>query len=319
MRRLTGCLIQTLCLAVLLSRVATAGLEVGSIHIYGPGEVLDFCSSSGDLTRITFPGSREWVMLGNWEDYHPMPVEQVTDAVRAVTFPMESMEMHVLVLPAPRLALPNSSAEGDVVFLSPGRIPYPEEHVHYTVAHEIGHVVHHLLMPDHCEELWRAYADLRMVEYADPASPQPHASHLHEIFAEDFRVLFGGEMARCGGEVENHDIIPPDDVEGLKDFFLSLVDRQTGEGRLAAYPNPFESSMVLKWAGSDQDKSLTEAAVIDVLGRTVRMIRPSGGDGASIVWDGNDSQGRPVAPGVYMVAARTAYGLYVRKVVKTLR
>jgi len=319
MRRPAGCLIQTLCLALLLTQGAIAGLEVGSIHIYGPGEVLDFCSRSGDLTRITFPGSHGWVMLGSWEDYHPMPVKQVADAVRAVAFPVESMEMHLLILPAPRQELPNSSAEGDVIFLSPGRIPYPEEHVHYTVTHEIGHVVHHLLMPDYREDLWREYADLRMVEYTDPASPQPHSSRLHEIFAEDFRVLFGGEMARCGGEVENHDITRPDDVAGLRDFFLSLVDRPAGKNQLVAYPNPFESSMVLKWTGSDQDDGLGEVAVVDVRGRTVRMIGPTDGDRTRIVWDGNDSQGRPVAPGVYMVTVRAADRLHIRKVIKTLR
>jgi hypothetical protein len=319
MRTLARCLIKIICLILLLSRVVTAGQEVGSVHIYGPGEVLEYCSSSGDLTRITFPGSRGWVMLAGWEDYHPMPVERVTDAVSAVTFPLGSMEIHLLILPAPRLGLPNSSAEGDVIFLSPGRIPYPEEHVHYTVAHEIGHVVHHLLMPDYREDLWRAYADLRMVEYSDPASLYPHNARLHEIFAEDFRVRFGGEMARCGGEVENHNITPPEDIEGLRDFFLSLVDQQAGKNQLLAYPNPFESSMVLRWAGSDQDSGLREVAVVDVRGRTVRMIRPSDTDRTRIVWDGNDSQGRSVAPGVYIVAARTASGLHIHKVVKALR
>jgi hypothetical protein len=319
MKRLTAGLSQVLCLALLLAPGAAAETVVGGIHILGPGEVTDFCSESGGLTRLAFPGSRSWVMLGAWEDYHPMSVEQVVSAVSAVTFPMECLEVYVLILPGPRLDLPNSSCEGDVVFLSPGRVPYPEEHVHYTVTHELGHAVHHLLMPDSREDLWRAYAELRMVEYSGPASPGPHASRLHEIFAEDFRVLFGGEISQCGGEVENRDIAPPDEVEGLREFFLSLADRQTAPGQVIAYPNPFESDLVLRWAGRDQDGGLDEVSVVDVRGRTVRVIRPSCGDRMRVVWDGRDSRGRTVAPGVYVISARTGDGLETRKVVKTLR
>jgi len=319
MAKLTGGMLQGLCMVLLLASGLAADTLVGGIHIYGPDEVLGFCSPSGDVTQMAFPGARSWVLLGGWEDYHAMPTEQVVEAAEDVTFPMDCLRVHVLILPGPRLGLPNSSSEGDVVFLSPGRVPYREEHVHYTVTHEIGHVVHHLLMPDYREDLWRTYAELRMVEYSDPASSQPHASRLHEIFAEDFRVLFGGEISRFGGEVENHDIARPDEVEGLRDFFLSLVDGHAADGRIVAYPNPFESNMVLRLAGSGQDAGLSEVAVVDVLGRTVRVIRPSYGDRLRVVWDGRDDQGRVVAPGVYMVTARTAEGLHIHKVVKALR
>jgi hypothetical protein len=59
--------------------------------------------------------------------------------------------------------------------------------------------------------------------------------------------------------------------------------------------------------------------VFDVSGRVVRVIRPGAGDRTRVVWDGDDSRGRPVAPGVYMVAARSAQGVYIHKVVKALR
>jgi hypothetical protein len=319
MAKLTGGLFLSICTVLVFTSGPAAETVVGDIHIYGPDEVLDFCSPSGGETRMTFPGARSWVLLDGWEDYHAMPAEQVVGAAEAVTFPMDWLRVNVLILPGPRLGLPNSSSEGDVVFLSPGRVPYREEHVHYTLTHEIGHVVHHLLMPDYREDLWRAYAEIRMVEYSDPASLQPHASRLHEIFAEDFRVLFGGEISRCGGEVENHDIARPDEVEGLRDFFLSLVDGHGADGRIVAYPNPFESNMVVRLAGSHEDAGLSEVAVVDVLGRTVRVIRPSYGDRLRVVWDGRDTQGRVVAPGVYMVTARTAEGLHIHKVVKALR
>ena len=319
MTRFNGCLLRVLCLALLLATGAAAETVVSGIHIYGHGEVLGFCRESAGLTRLAFPGSRSWVMPGAWEGYHPMPVDEVVSAARAVTFPLDCLRLHVLILPGPRLELPNSSCEGDVIFLSPGRVPYPTEHVHYTVTHEIGHAVHHLLMPDSREDLWRAYAELRMVEYCDPALPQPHALHLHEIFAEDFRVLFGGEISRCGGEVENHDIVRPDEVEGLREFFLSLVDRQAAGARIVAYPNPFESDLVLRWAGLAQGSGLGEVVVVDVRGRTVRVIGPFQGDPRRVVWDGKDDWGRTVAPGVYMIMAGTEEGLETHKVVKAMR
>jgi hypothetical protein len=77
--------------------------------------------------------------------------------------------------------------------------------------------------------------------------------------------------------------------------------------------------MVLRWAGPEEDVGLSEVAVVDVCGRTVRVIRPSSGDRTRVVWDGRDSRGQVVAPGVYLVAARTAHNLYIHKVVKTPR
>jgi hypothetical protein len=53
-------------------------------------------------------------------------------------------------------------------------------------------------------------------------------------------------------------------------------------------PNPFSTSVTLQGPGP--------AAVYDGAGRLVRALP---GDGA-VVWDGRDSRGRPVRPGVYL-------------------
>ena len=99
-------------------------------------------------------------------------------------------------------------------------------------------------MPGSRQDLWRAYAGLRGLDASDAGLSRDHASRLTEIFAEDFRVLFGGDIARCGGEIENHDITSPEDVEGLREFMLSLLDVWAGVVRFSVYPNPFESSVV---------------------------------------------------------------------------
>jgi hypothetical protein len=186
-----------------------------------------------------------------------------------------------------------------VIFLSPGRVGYPEQHVHYIVAHEVGHVVQHLLMPDSRDDLWARYAALRGLDLKDAASHASHASRPAEVFAEDFRVLFGGEMARCGGNVENHDLEAPEEVSGLRDFMLSLVGEWEGRIRVSAYPNPFTSEVVFEaFTLSDRGKPL-EVTVFDARGREIRSLgRPQGGS-VFLVWDGRDEGRRQVAPGVY--------------------
>lgn len=309
-----------LCTVVAINVCASAAeVRIGSIRVYPPEEVLGFCQERGGVTYIHFPGARRWKMEGGQDTYHAMSVEDVVDALRAIEFPVEAIDMHILVLPVPRSDQPNSSAEGNVVFLSPGRVPYQTEHIHYTVTHEIGHVVHYLFMPDSRYDLWRAYADLRGVDYSAGLADADHAYRLHEIFAEDFRVLFGGDIARFGGRVENHEITPPEEVEGLDEFFLSLLDGWTGGVRLYAYPNPFETTVILRGIGFDEGIDFGAVSVSDVAGRMIRLLGTRDAQGHEVVWDGRNGQGQPVGPGVYLITARTDDGLHTWKVAKVAR
>jgi hypothetical protein len=247
-----------------------------------------------------------------------MQLETVAEAVCGVDYPSDGIDIDILILPVPREDLPNSSAEGRVIFLSPGRVPYPVEHIHYTVVHEIGHVIHHTLMPSARTDLWQAYADLRGLPSAQIDPGASHASRISEIFAEDFRVLFGGSKARCGGEVENHDLVSPETVDGLREFMLSLPREWEGRISLSASPNPFETSIVLRAFSLDKPVMFDALEIYDVRGRMLRRFTPSHGS-REIVWDGRDSRDKPVAPGMYMLSVRAGEGHHVYKVLKVSR
>lgn len=233
----------------------------------------------------------------------------------AISYPGDLIEAAILVLPWPRRDIPQSSAEGTVVFLSPGRIEYPTEHVHYTVAHEMGHVVHHMVMPDWREDLWMEYACLRGV---DPTggNAAAHASRIHEMFAEDFRALFGGTLSQCGSGVENHDLVSPDQVAGLREFFLSLPERWKDTARICVEPNPFSDRLAIRVFSLAENTRIDQAKIYDVGGRLVAVVAPSGDSGGEVAWDGRNSDGLPAAPGAYFAAVTWAAKTHIIKVIR---
>jgi len=309
-------------LAIFLAATNPLGAEVltiGNVRIHTAEDVEGYCRRSGGETYLCFPGTRDWKLSGV-EPFqgHPMQLETVAEAVCGLAYPIDGIDIDILILPVPRQDLPNSSAEGRVVFLSPGRVPYPVEHVHYTVVHEIGHVIHHVLMPSSRMDLWQAYAGLRDLPSAEIDPGVSHASRISEIFAEDFRVLFGGSKARCGGEVENHDLAPPETVDGLREFMLSLPREWEGRISLSASPNPFESSIVLRAFSLDQPVMFDALEIYDVRGRMLRRFVPAHGS-REIVWDGRDRTGKSVAPGMYMLSVASGGERHVYKVLKVSR
>lgn len=288
----------------------------GGVKVVSGTDVEAYLETRGGVTYISLPGTRQWALAGSQDDYHAMPAGRVEEAIRAIQYPIRDLEIHVVILPVPRQEVPESSAEGRVVFLSPGRVEYPEEHVHYIVAHEIGHVVQHLLMPDSRGDLWERFAALRGFDLESGATCTDHACRPAEIFAEDFRVLFGGDMARCGGNVENHDLEGPDEVLGLKEFMLSLLGEWDDCVRISAYPNPFTSEVVFEaFTLGEQDRPL-KVTVFDALGRKIRDLgRPEEGS-VFLVWDGRDEGDRMVAPGVYFAHISAGEDSRIRKLVR---
>jgi hypothetical protein len=291
-------------------------LTIGNVRIHTAADVASYCRHSGGETYLCFPGTRDWKLSGTAPlQAHPMPLEAVAEAVCGVDYPMEGIDIDILILAVPRQDLPNSSAEGRVVFLSPGRVPYPVDHVHYTVVHEIGHIIHHALMPASRSDLWQAFADLRGLPSAEVVPGASHAARITEIFAEDFRVLFGGSRARCGGEVENHDLASPESVDGLREFMLSLPGEWQGRLALTASPNPFESSIVLRAFSLDEPVMFGGLEIYDVRGRMLRRFTPAQG-AREIVWDGRDEAGGLVAPGMYLLSVKAGSNRQVYKVLK---
>jgi hypothetical protein len=286
----------------------------GGVEVFSGADLDSYLKTQDGVTYIVFPGTQPWPLVGSGDDYCAMPAAAVGEALRAIQYPIGDLAIQVVILPVPRCRLPESSAEGRVVFLSPGRIEYPVEHIHYIVAHEVGHVVQHLLMPDSREDLWQRFEALRGLDSVD--GDAAHAYRPSEIFAEDFRVLFGGDVARCGGAVENHDLVRPEEVPGLREFMLSLVTEWNDRVRIDAYPNPFTADIVLEAFSLGSEGRPLTVTVFDAAGRRLRRL-PTPQDGSTyVVWDGRDDDGRVVAPGVYFARIHAGEEVGIRKLIR---
>jgi hypothetical protein len=295
----------------------SASEQVGRISVYSAGETAGLVLSEGGRSYLDFPGAPRYELMESGSEWHPMPLEEVVAAIEEIDFPVGDLSIDIIILHVPRVNLVESSAEGSVVFLTPGRVAYPTEHIHYTVVHEIGHAVHRALMPDSARRLWRRYAGMRGFDLNGGGPDIPHAQRPHEIFAEDFRALFGGGLASFGGRVENHDLAPPDQVGGLRDFFLSLAGRGASGADVVILPNPSVSEVVVRGTPADCQGCLYGVRVFDIRGRLVRDLSRASGT-AEVTWDGRDAQGARVAPGAYVITGRVGEAAFSRKVVRIL-
>ena len=147
-------------------------------------------------------------------------------ALEEVRFPVEAAGKYKIYFLAYKLrnsfsTLALSFKDGSaVVFGNYGTLP--QEKIHQLAVHELGHQIDFRLMT---EEKWQEYKKMRGIE--DQAvfnnSAVEHKNRPQEIFAEDFRLLFGGEKARIA-EHQNRDIKCPGEVSELAEFFLSLAE-----------------------------------------------------------------------------------------------
>ena len=299
-----------LALIVLLPAPGQAELTLSThARILEPSDLDPYLQWIGDELWLDLPGGGRW-QLDSGQDVYPcesaFAAEAWASVDRAFT---SSIEVSIVVLPYPRVALPISSAEDGVIFLSPGVAPYTRRQIHFLLAHEMGHLVHRAYM-DHDPDRWLAYRRLRNIEdltvYHDWAE---HANRPRELFAEDFRYLFGGADANYSGSIENAALPLPDAVEGLRSFFLTLVGGDLGSvepGRgapsIIVSPVPTRGRVTLQvLAPAGGDEGVGRLAIFDARGRLVRMvgrIRFSEG-GVRLEWDGRAGSGQPVATGVY--------------------
>lgn len=184
-------------------------------------------------------------------EFFPMSEELVMHALGEIGIDGQKFDMHidVYILPMPRLYNMTSTSAGCRIFLSPGVWEISPQTVASVVTHEFGHCFQKAYLPAEDTEGWTEYLDIRGL-LNDPvyAESSIHMNRPSEIFAEDFRVLFGGELAVYPGTIENPDLDYPSEVAGLRDFMVSLtgtveqVDIPTGGEAIVSvgnYPNPF--------------------------------------------------------------------------------
>src|SRR5262249_44059100 len=152
----------------------------------------------------------------------------------------------------------------------------------------LGHVVQYRWMPD-SDERWSDYRNRRGIEDATTYSAASvHADRPHEIFAEDFRALFGGALATYSGSIENARLQPPAAVAGLDGFFRALVSNAPIASRLVV-ANPAHGAVTFALA-----QGVTAPIdLFDVGGRRIATLAATA-SGAQTVWrwSGVDAGGR---------------------------
>ncbi len=301
-------------LAVTAVLAASAAAEV---TVHAPGEVLaSWTQRNGDALVFSSPEGQRWDLVTDIDDpaiankgagsFYPVDSTTVRAAIEAITYPTSAVDVDIFILPYPRRDLLPSSAGDHCIYLSPGVGPMLPEQVHALVAHEFGHVVQHALFPDGSTGAWASYRDLRGIfSTAVYNESAVHKNRPHEIFAEDFRYLFGGALANYSGSIENPDIALPDRVPGLRDFYLALngtaATLQDFPVRrdLRLYPNPTAAGVQVAFADPLPAAGPLTLSVFDVSGRLVALRRD--GSASDLRWDGRGSDGLPAAPGVYYV------------------
>lgn len=269
--------------------------------------------------------------------FHSMNTTDVEDALRGLEFPLDGQNFDVYILPLPRKSELGSSSSGRAVFLSPGVLEYSAREIHFVTSHEAGHLVQSAWMPDGNEVLWARYRELRQISNTEVyCAGATHPNRPHEIFAEDFRFLFGDKEARYTGGIENTGLERPDNRPAIRQFFLALrADRARASARMAALasqPNPFVSSTVLTFtigmaSGSDAAAAsalLEGAAGVPVTlevfssdGRLVRKLleRQQLAGEFQVRFDGRDGGGHPLQAGVYFARLRAGNSITSRKLV----
>jgi hypothetical protein len=302
-----------------------------------------FCSWSDGRLFFQAANGERWELITSVDEpeitnhgdgrFHPLDESVVAAAISGISYPISKIDVDVYILPYPRRGSLKSSAGNGAIYLSPGTREYSDQTAHALVAHELGHQVHRVYLPDGDGAGWDTYARLRGF-HGDPrySSDAAHAYRPREVFAEDFRALFGSDLARQGQSLENPDLVWPSMVTGLADYLQQLSARYLDSSLLAAYPNPFRTrvrvevdlgraglgtpSPVIVLSG-DQAGALSGSAslsnlwwvsIFDARGRLTKTVPLSldASGKAFFEWDGNDSRGRRVPRGVFF--ARLSQG-----------
>jgi len=290
-----------------------ASARVIGIQIHDAQETLTrFCVTDGSGTLwLQLPGGARFELVTSTADpaiansgdgsFHPFDVEQVRAALDDVRFPLDGLDADIFLLPYPRRSELNSAAGPGVILLAPGVTPLSPEHQHAEFTHELGHVVQYQWFPD-SDPRWTQYREERGIEdVASFNASSPHADRPHEIFAEDFRSLFGGPLANYSGSIENARLAQPAAVGGLQNFLLSLPSESALSGLRLVGANPARGSVVFAAAGV----SRATLDLFDVSGRRLASLNPSSlGGEARWSWNGLDLRGVRVAAGVVLARVR---------------
>lgn len=271
--------------------------------------VLRFTSGGGTTVRmVVSPDPAEILNPAYDGRLHPFGRDQVEEALRGMNpLPGNELSVRVYCLPGLPIDVGASFCVGDEVFLSPALASPPTEIVASTVAHELGHAVHHLRLPEDPSRGWELYRRLRGLRPEIHHEGAAHRDRPREIFAEDFRRLFGGTRADYSGSHENHDLIDPARVPGLREFFEGVFSGAYSDrrplARVSNHPNPFNPRTTIVVGLRPEQVILGSSVRVDVFDVRGRLVRSLGewpvAETLRVRWDGTDDRGRRIASGRY--------------------
>lgn len=315
-----GCVLTA---AVACANELPAASSLTGLVIHGPEVTLrDYCRVEDGRLWLCLPHGARFELVTSTLDpvisnpgdgsFHPFDEAVVRAALDQVRFPLHGVAAEIFLLPYPRRDGLQSAAGNGLILLSPGVLPPSAAQQHAELVHELGHVVQYGLMPDHAGDLWSRYRTLRgLTDLSRYSQDAAHADRPHEIFAEDFRALFGGGLANYSGTIENPALCMPQAVSGLEAFMLHLAGIPLTAGPLEAYPIPSAGSLRLRRSGGEAQP----VDVFDVTGRRVATLDPTlAASGWEWRWDGRDHGGRTLGPGVWLARARGSHEPAIRLV-----
>ena len=289
-----------------------AGASADGVIIHGPEETLrNYCRTVGDQLWLELPdGSRFELATATCEfanpgdgSFHPFDEGTVRAALASVRFPARDVPVQIFLLPYPRRTGTQSAAGPELMLLSPGVVPLTEEHQHAVVVHELGHVIQYRYMPDEEVQEWSRYRALRGIsDETHYSADAAHADRPHEIFAEDFRALFGGALANYSESIENSSLCYPSLVNGL-DAFMASLDRDAWNpaSALRGFPNPTRGSLSFRRGGGVPEP----IDLFDLAGRRLATVAATPlAAGWQWRWNGRDERGQAVAPGIVFARER---------------
>jgi hypothetical protein len=270
-------------------------VQVGGELLFLVDDVRYHFIDDADALQITNPGDGK---------FHPMSIDAVLAAIGGLRIKDAGLQILVFVLPYPRREVVDSSARADMIFLSPGVREVSEYAIHFTVTHELGHIYQYKWMPDHEIHAWNHYRSLRNIrDRRTYHARSTHRNRPHEVFAEDFRFLFGDVQSTYSGSIENPELPLPAEVDGLAEFMLSV--RQgipSFAARLKSVPNPFNPNTEINIEFSTPPGTdPVRVNVYDGKGSLVRRLHqgPVSSRNLRVPWDGRAEDGAAVASGVY--------------------
>ncbi|OQX85631.1 MAG: hypothetical protein B6D63_01870 [Candidatus Latescibacteria bacterium 4484_7] len=311
------------------------------LRIYSPQELMGrMIVDSDGFSFIDLPDGNEYRVIDDMNDpiivnkgdghFHTADPRWVMEAIDRIDVGGATLDIdvNVFILPFPLYTSPHSFASGNNIYLSPGVYELDKNSVACTVTHEFGHVFQHRYLPLSDMEGWDGYRVLRGIDDEDVFNNDaPHPYRPVEIFAEDFRFLFGCDEARYSGTIENSSLSLPDTDPRVEQFFVGLVGSSSvasnsdGNPRtieLSNYPNPFnpQTTIMMRFPSNGlSEKRNVSLKIFDVSGRLVRDLFEGSiaGENLRVNWDGTDDSGRKVSSGAYFYRIEEGSSISVGK------